>query len=69
MSRVEFETVIDNGTIALPPQYRGRFRGRVRVILITEEYQGEEDLIAALLEHPLNIPDFQPLSREEIYNE
>ena len=37
----------------------------------SEEYQkqGKEDLITYLLEHPLVIPEMQPLSREEIYDE
>ncbi len=67
MRSIEFETVIKNGKIILPDEYKNEFSGPVRVILITKE-DHHRNIIEELIEHPLEIPDFHPLSREEIYS-
>jgi hypothetical protein len=67
MYAVEFQAKIKNGTIEIPEVYRKRFKERVRVILLAEEESTIVNLIDQLLQHPLKVAEFKPLSREEIY--
>ncbi len=67
MYAVEFQAKVKNGTIQIPEQYRDRFKERVRVILLAEEESPHPDLIAQLLEHPVKVTGFTPLTREEMY--
>ena len=67
---IEFTAKIRDGTIQVPEAYRHRLKDSVRVILVVEEQDQEsEDIIQKLLENPLNVPGFSPLSRDEIYAE
>jgi len=65
---IQFKARVDNGTIEIPEKYRGRLKGHVRVIIVPEEEALANSLIEELLEHPLYIPDFRPLTRDEIYS-
>jgi hypothetical protein len=67
MYAVEFQTRIKNGTIEIPAMYRDQFKEKVRVILLAEEANLSTDLIAQLLQHPLKVAGFTPLTREERY--
>jgi hypothetical protein len=67
MYAVEFQAKIKNGTIEIPEVYRKRFKERVRVILLAEEESTTVNLIDQLLQHPLKVAGFKPLTREEIY--
>jgi hypothetical protein len=67
MYAVEFQAQIKNGTIEVPEVYRDRFKERVRVILLEEEASPSGDLIDQLLQHPLQVAGFTPLTREELY--
>jgi len=68
MQAVEFRTSVKDGTIQVPEEFRSRIRGPVRVILLTDEPEDTRpNMIDNLLEHPLNIDDFVPLSRNQIY--
>jgi hypothetical protein len=67
MYAVEFQAKIKNGAIEIPEEYRKRFKERVRVILLAEEERPTANLIDQLLQHPLKVAGFKPLSREEIY--
>jgi len=64
---VEFQAKIKNGTIEIPEVYRNRFKERVRVILLAEEENAAMSLIDQLLQHPLKVAGFKPLTRAEIY--
>jgi hypothetical protein len=65
---VEFTTKIEEGVIEVPEAHRARFKDNVRVILLAEEEMHEDgDMIAKLLTHPLNVPDFTPLTREDAH--
>jgi uncharacterized coiled-coil DUF342 family protein len=68
MSQIEFETMVDRGTINVPSEYRGRIHGRVRVIIITDEAEDDIDMIEHLMQHPLNAHNATPLTRDEIYD-
>jgi hypothetical protein len=67
MYAVEFQAQIKNGTIEIPEVYRNRFKERVRVILLAEEESTTVTLIDQLLQHPLKMAGFKPLTREEMY--
>jgi hypothetical protein len=67
MYAVEFQAKIKEGTIEIPEIYRNRFKERVRVILLAEEASTTETFIDQLLQHPLKVSGFTPLTREEMY--
>jgi hypothetical protein len=67
MYAVEFQAKIKNGAIEIPEEYRTRFKERVRVILLAEEESTAANFIDHLLQHPLPIAGFKPLTRDEIY--
>jgi len=67
MYAVEFQAQIKNGTIEIPEAYRSCFKERVRVILLAEEESHTMTLIDQLLQHPVKVPGFKSLTREELY--
>ena len=64
---VEFQAKVKNGAIEIPKEYQTRFKERVRVILFAEEENTAANFIDHLLQHPVHIPGFKPLTRDEIY--
>jgi hypothetical protein len=68
MYAIEFHAEIKNGVIEIPKEYRNYFKDNVKVILLAEEKLPQPaDMIEQLVANPLNIPDFKPLSREELH--
>jgi hypothetical protein len=67
MSVIEFQTYIEHGAIELPKEYHDRIKGRVRVIILTDNDEDEEDMVEFLLDHPYQVDSFTPLTRDEIY--
>jgi hypothetical protein len=67
MYAVEFQAKVKNGSIEIPEEYRTRFKEHVRVILLAEEGGTAVDFIDHLLQQPIHVAGFKPLSREEIY--
>lgn len=68
MPTIEFETFIRDGAIHIPPEYRQRFKNRVKVILLSEESEDTgANLIDELLLNPLHIKGFRPLTRAKVY--
>ena len=67
MYAVEFQAKVKNGSIEIPEEYKPRFKERVRVILLAEEENAAANFIDQLLQHPIYIAGFTPLTREEIY--
>ena len=64
-----FQTTIKNGVIEIPQEYKERFKNSVHVILLAEEEGSEPpNLIDQLLADPLQIPDFRPFQRNELYD-
>ncbi|NJO83149.1 MAG: hypothetical protein HC828_10225 [Blastochloris sp.] len=53
MSQIEFETVVQEGVIAVPKEHTAHVRGRVRVIIIVEDDDDALDMVEYLMEHPL----------------
>jgi len=68
MYAVEFKTIIKDGVIEIPAEYRKKLKDRVRVILLAEEPpKSSGDFIDELLTAPVKMSGFQPLPREEIH--
>ena len=68
MSKIEFHARIKNGAIEIPGKYRDKIQDEVFVILQTDDNSDyTTNLIDQLLENPRECSDFQPLSREDIY--
>ncbi|NOZ71345.1 MAG: hypothetical protein GXP38_05435 [Chloroflexi bacterium] len=68
MQILKFKASVKNGIIRVPKQFQKQLPDRVQIIIFPEASKHKEDFIAQLLKHPLHIPDFQPLRREEIYD-
>jgi hypothetical protein len=68
MHAIEFKTIIKNGLIEIPQQYRENFKSHVRVILLSEESsKAIHSFIDELLAHPIRVMGFHPLTREEAH--
>jgi len=68
MLAVEFQATVKDGVIEIPPEYRDQIRGRVRVILLTDEARAlKANMIDVLLARPVEVQDFRPLTREEAH--
>jgi len=68
MFAVKFQATITNGTIEIPDSYLGQLGNQVHVILLSEEARSSSpNLIDRLLEKPIGLGEFQPMTREEIY--
>lgn len=67
MLAVEFEAKVSDGMIRIPDPYRNQINDMVRVIVLIERPETEDNYIDHLLAEPLQIPDFAPLRREETH--
>jgi hypothetical protein len=69
MDVIEFRATVKNGIIEIPPEYQGRIKNQVRVILVPEAKKSRRrNLIDQLLKQPVRSEGFRPLSREEIHD-
>jgi hypothetical protein len=72
MQAIEFETMIKNGAIVIPPQHQQTFANstQVKVILLKQEASSQQgiDMISELLNHPLEIENFMPTTRDELHD-
>jgi len=68
MYAFEFKAKPKDGRIEIPAEYKNKIVGTVRVIVLSQEQEVRtDDLIDQLLENPLEIENFVPLTREEVY--
>lgn len=74
MYAVEFKTRIKDGIIELPKRLRGTISDTVKVILLKEgdatttvKSPRSPDMVEKLLAAPLEIREFHPMNRDEIY--
>ncbi len=67
MYAVEFSAKVSNGNIEIPEEFRDKLTGSVRVIILTQDKRTKADMIDRLLENPIRLEGFEPLTREEIY--
>ena len=68
MQAIEFQTILQNGTIEIPQDLRERVKGKVRVIVLAEEPDEDASYLEYLIENPIDIPGFKPMTRDEIYS-
>ena len=68
MSVIEFQTYVQHGTIELPQEYIAHVTGRIRVIILTNEESDDADMIEFFMEHPFEMADGTPLTRDQIYD-
>jgi hypothetical protein len=62
---VQFDSIIVDGRLEIPKQFRGKLDGKVHVVVTQAEEEKTENGLRALLRNPLHIPDFVPLTRDE----
>ncbi len=68
MQAVEFQATVKNGMIEIPRKFRQGLTQQVRVIVLAEERPSQSfNLIDELMQNPLAIEGFEPLTRDEIY--
>ncbi|MBA2341052.1 MAG: hypothetical protein H0V88_11695 [Pyrinomonadaceae bacterium] len=68
MYAFEFQAKPKDGRIEIPAEYQDKIAGTVRVIVLsTEKSAATSDMIDQLLEHPIEIENFTPFAREEVY--
>ena len=67
MSAIEFDAQVTNGTIEIPVAHRDALQGEVHVVVYAQPIHGGESKIDELIRHPLQLPGFQPLTRDEAH--
>lgn len=67
VSAVEFVSVVTNGSIPIPEAHKNQLRGAVRVIVVPQQPLGTSK-IDELLAHPIELPGFRPLTREQAHD-
>jgi len=73
MYAVEFKTRVRDGSIAVPKKYRHILTDAVKVIVMKEDVPEqtvmltEMTAIDRLLADPLQIAEFRPFTRDEVY--
>jgi hypothetical protein len=80
MIAIEFQTEIQDIIAAIPPQHRQKLlasnSSTVRVLILAPEQEEAAEInkvsspsfLQYLLDNPLQISDFKPMRREEIYD-
>ena len=66
---IKFQAKVNQGKIEIPKIYQDNLQMVEMVEIIIPEPQENlrSGIISRLIEHPIEIQDFVPLSREEIY--
>ncbi|MGB3200861.1 MAG: hypothetical protein WBA99_08160 [Nodosilinea sp.] len=70
MSVITFKAPIKNGVIEIPEEYKKALIGtvHVEVTILTQQVTAKTGLIAELIDHPIEVEDFVPLTREEAHD-
>ena len=68
MQTIAFQAKILNGAIEIPEEYRAQLGELVKVILVTKADVSSATMIDQLLENPIQLEDFVPLSKDEIHD-
>ena len=67
MEAIEFKAKIKNGNIRIPEKYKQKTGNTVKVIIISDQDDRQIDIIDKLLANPVQIKNFSPFLRKEIY--
>lgn len=72
MSTVEFQTTVKNGVIEIPDQYQQEVEAMEVVEVFVKKAEKQKKKISGflkeLIENPIEIKNFKPLTRDEIYD-
>ncbi len=70
MSVITFKAPIKNGVIEIPEEYKKALlgTGQVEVTIWTQRDTAKTGLIAELIEHPVEVEDFVPLTRDAAHD-
>ncbi len=78
MTALHFEATYRNGMIFVPSEYRDLLAQQVEIVVLMKpsmtkpkqmvEVGEEENFIEYMIKNPKKIDDFEPMSREEIYD-
>jgi hypothetical protein len=69
MSTVTFTANIENGKIIIPEMYQQELSNgnTVEVTIVKKKKISETKLLGKLIKNPIQVENFQPLTRDEIY--
>lgn len=67
VNAVEFEAVAKDGRIDIPARLVRQVQGQVRVIVLYEDEAAPGNLFDSLMDNPARVPDFVPLTRDEVH--
>jgi hypothetical protein len=67
MIAVEFDARVTNGQIEIPAVHQASVQGEVHVIVFPQSKSAGTTIIQELLKHPLHVPQFQPLTRDQAH--
>ncbi len=72
MSTVEFQATVKNGVIEIPDQYQQEVEAMEVVEVVVKKVEKPKKKISGflreLIENPIEVKDFKPLTRDEVYN-
>ena len=72
MSTVEFQATVKNGVIEVPERYQQEVEAMEVVEVIVKKAEKKKKKISGflkeLIENPIEVKDFKPLTRDEIYD-
>ena len=68
MEAIEFKTKIKNGMIYIPRKYIRKIGNSVRVIVLSDSSNQDDNAIDELLRNPVRLDAFIPFTREEVYD-
>ena len=70
MSTITFTATIQDGMIKIPDEYQQDLNNAeyVEVTIISKKKTAKTGIIAELIENPIEVKDFKPLTRDEIYD-
>lgn len=72
MSTVEFQATVKNGVIKIPDQYQQEVEAMEVVEVFVKKAEKQKKKVSGflkeLIENPIEVKDFKPLTRDEIYD-
>lgn len=70
MSVITFKALIKNGIIEIPEECKKALSGtgQVEVTILTQRDTAKTGLIAELIDNPIEVEDFVPLTRDAVHD-
>ncbi len=76
MQPIEFMATVENGMIAIPPQYLKQIQPRLKVILLQETPMASQSkprmkrdaILASIKKHRFDLPSDYHFNRDELYD-